>query len=169
VINMLENPWFQIDDPDDESGFDAAEPAFAAVLHEHAGSWTAPPADRWVARPEDASSLLAVAGLSDNGLGLSLVGIGVNVTGSTVRGDRVHIQPFFLPDQPTDLATRRPDHPGHSPDTPPHGSKASFGRGTCSTSAQRRPALPLPGRTTSRGLRGLSGSVKPIQRGRRSQ
>ncbi len=99
-----ENPWFEIDDPDGEFGFSAAEIAFAAALRERAGSWTVPPAHSWVGRSEDDSSLLALVALSDQGYRISLVDIGVHVIGSTVRGDRLHNQLYFLPDQPTDLA-----------------------------------------------------------------
>ncbi|MEU6273890.1 hypothetical protein ABZ871_16015 [Streptomyces populi] len=101
---MLNNPWFEIDDPDDEFGFDAAELAFAKALRERAGSWDVPHAYSWVGRPEDDSSLLACVGLSDENNRISLIDLGVHLVGSTVRGDRLHNQLYFLPDRPTGLA-----------------------------------------------------------------
>ncbi|WCD91076.1 hypothetical protein KPP03845_200037 (plasmid) [Streptomyces xanthophaeus] len=104
VIIMLRNPWFEIDDPDDEFGFDEAELAFATALREQAKSWDVPYAHSWVGRPEDDSSLLAFVGLSDKHRRVSLIDIGVHLVGSSVRGDRLHNQLYFLPDQPTSLA-----------------------------------------------------------------
>ena len=103
---MRGHPWFENDDPDDEFEFDEAEFAFTERLGELAASWTVPWADSWVGRPEDDSSLLAVVRLSDPVRRLSLVDIGVHVTGSTLRGDRLHNQLYFLPDEPTRLATK---------------------------------------------------------------
>ncbi|MFB7449892.1 hypothetical protein [Streptomyces sp. NPDC056194] len=104
VIIVLGNPWFEIDDPDDEFGFDAAELAFATALREQANSWNVPYAHNWVGRPEDDSSLLAFVGLNDKHRRVSLIDIGVHLVGSSVRGDRLHNQLHFLPDQPTSLA-----------------------------------------------------------------
>ncbi|ROQ89029.1 hypothetical protein EDE04_7428 [Streptomyces sp. 2132.2] len=104
VVIVLGNPWFEIDDPDDEFGFDAAELAFATALREQAGSWDVSFAHSWVGRPEDDSSLLAFVGLSDRHHRVSLIDIGVHLVGSSVRGDCLHNQLYFLPDQPTSLA-----------------------------------------------------------------
>ncbi|MFD9100294.1 hypothetical protein ACFVZN_04395 [Streptomyces virginiae] len=105
MIIVLGNPWFEIDDPDDEFSFDAAELDFATALRDQAGSWDVPYAYSWVGRPEDESSLLAFVGLSDEHRRVSLIDIGVHlVGGSSVRGDRLHNQLYFLPDQPTSLA-----------------------------------------------------------------
>ncbi|GAA0350419.1 hypothetical protein NE235_26595 [Actinoallomurus spadix] len=110
---MSGNPWFEIDDPANEWGFDAVESAFAARLRELAGSWEVAYAHSWVGRPEDDASLLAVISLSDEPRGLSLVDIGVHVVGSTLRGDRLHNQLYFLPDRPTSLATEAAGSPAH--------------------------------------------------------
>jgi hypothetical protein len=70
---------------------DEAELAFAARL----------PA-LWVGRPEDDSSLLAVVTLGTSQL--SLADFGVHITGSTMRGDRLHDQLYFLPERPTSFS-----------------------------------------------------------------
>jgi hypothetical protein len=108
---MRGHPWFESDDPDNEFEFDEAELAFADRLRELAGSWTVPWADSWVGRPDDYSSLLAAVSLSDPVRRLSLVDIGVHVTGSTLRGDRLHNQLYFLPHEPTRLATKATGSP----------------------------------------------------------
>lgn len=104
MTTVLENPWFEIDDPDDEFGFDETERAFAAALRTSAASWTVPYAHSWIGRPDDDSRLLAVVALSDDHARVSLVDVGVHLGGSTVRGDRLHNQLYFLPDRPTGLA-----------------------------------------------------------------
>ncbi|MFD3926796.1 hypothetical protein [Streptomyces sp. NPDC058614] len=108
---MLGNPWFEIDDPENEFEFNEAELAFAAQLREVAGFWAVAYAHSWVGRPEDDSSLLAFVSLSDESSRLSLVDIGVHVVGSTMRGDQLHNQLYFLPDRPTSLATEASGSP----------------------------------------------------------
>ncbi|MFK0238967.1 hypothetical protein [Streptomyces vinaceus] len=104
MIPVVENPWFEMDPFYTEGDFDKAELAFAAALREQAASWDVPHAYSWVGRPEDDSSLLAVIGLSDEGRRMSLIDIGVHLVGSSVRGDSLHNQLYFLPDQPTSLS-----------------------------------------------------------------
>ncbi|WP_405640455.1 hypothetical protein [Streptomyces uncialis] len=103
MIIVLGNPWFEIDS-DGEFGFDEAELAFATALREQARSWDVPYVHSWVGRPEDDSSLLAFVSLSDKHRRVSLIDIGVHLVGSSVRGDRLRNQLYFLPDQPTSLA-----------------------------------------------------------------
>ncbi|MFD5121242.1 hypothetical protein [Streptomyces sp. NPDC058385] len=99
---MPENPWFEIDDPVGELEIDEAELAFAARLRALAGCWDVPFASSWVGRPEDDSSLLAVVTLAASQL--SLADFGVHITGSTMRGDRLHDQLYFLPERPTSFS-----------------------------------------------------------------
>ncbi|WP_432181924.1 hypothetical protein [Streptomyces sp. NBC_00063] len=99
---MPENPWFEIDDPVGELEIDEAELAFAARLRALAGCWDVPFASSWVGRPEDDSSLLAVVTLAASQL--SLADFGVHITGSTMRGDRLHDQLSFLPERPTSFS-----------------------------------------------------------------
>jgi hypothetical protein len=99
------NPWFEIDDPDDEFEFTEAERAFAGALRERAEAWSVRHAHNWVGRPEDDDSALLVSvSLSDRERRLSLGNFGVHFTGRRVRGDRLHSQLFYLPEQPTGLA-----------------------------------------------------------------
>jgi hypothetical protein len=100
---MQNNPWFELDDPDDEFAFSDDELAFAAALREHAGSWTVPSAHSWVGRPEDDSSLVVVASL-DHGVYGHLADFGVHVTGRHARGDRLANPLLYLPEQPTPMA-----------------------------------------------------------------
>ncbi len=97
-----ENPWFEIDGPVGELEIDEAELAFAARLRALAGCWDVPFASSWVGRPEDDSALLAVVTLGTSQL--SLADFGVHITGSTMRGDRLHNQLYFLPEWPTSFS-----------------------------------------------------------------
>lgn len=105
---MTRGAWFEIDDPDDEYEFDAAEKAFVSALSARCGARTpVPPADvaREVSRPDDWSALLVRVGLSDRAdQRVHLIDLGVHLAGDRVRGDRLHHQLHLLPDHPADWA-----------------------------------------------------------------
>ncbi|MFF4382546.1 hypothetical protein [Kitasatospora sp. NPDC001547] len=96
---MSAHQWFVSDDPETESELDEAERAFVTVLRGRARGWRVAPAVSWVGRPEDDSSLVACAGVGDGELGWPLR-VGVHLSGSTVRGDRLAHQNFYWPVQP---------------------------------------------------------------------
>ncbi|MFJ9914707.1 hypothetical protein [Actinacidiphila glaucinigra] len=100
---MSGTSWFLLDDPADELELDEAELAFVARLQELAQSWAVSRAGSWVGRSEEDSLLVCVT-LSDRERRVSLLNIGVHVTAGSMKGDRLHSQLHFLPDEPTDLA-----------------------------------------------------------------
>ncbi|MFJ4851282.1 hypothetical protein [Streptomyces sp. NPDC088733] len=100
---MSGTPWFMLDDPADDLELDDAELAFIVRLQELAQSWAVPYEHSWAERSEE-ESLLACVGLSDDERAMSLLQVGVHVTDGSMKGDRLHNQLHFLPDEPTDLA-----------------------------------------------------------------
>ncbi|MDH6116996.1 hypothetical protein [Kitasatospora sp. GAS204B] len=103
---MPENPWFAIDEPDEDDfyEFSATELAFVEALRERTASWAAAGVEGLVGRSDERDSLVAYLDFCDPGLPLHLVDIGVHFYGDRVRGDRLHNQLYTLTDHPSSWA-----------------------------------------------------------------
>ncbi|MET8955726.1 hypothetical protein [Streptomyces sp. NPDC004533] len=99
---MPEQPWFAIDESDeDDYEFTADELAFVAALRERTAAWAADGVQGLVGRSEEWDSLLAYLDFVDPGAPVHLVSVGAHFYGDRVRGDRLHNQLFTLTDRPS--------------------------------------------------------------------
>ncbi|MGI5372529.1 hypothetical protein [Streptomyces iakyrus] len=95
--------WFELEEPDDYLDLEITEPerAFVEALRSHTAQWPSQGAGGEISRPETGEALLAYITLSDPETPLSLIDIGVHLSGDQLRGDRLHNQLFTLPDRPS--------------------------------------------------------------------
>jgi hypothetical protein len=95
--------WFELEEPEDYLDLEITEPerAFVEALRSHTAQWPSQGASGEISRPETGDALLAYITLSDPETRLSLIDIGVHLSGDQIRGDRLHNQLFTLPDRPS--------------------------------------------------------------------
>lgn len=95
--------WFELEEPDGYLDLEITEPerAFVEALRSHTAQWPSQGAGGKISRLETGDVLLAYITLSDPETRLSLIDIGVHLSGDQIRGDRLHNQLFTLPDRPS--------------------------------------------------------------------
>jgi hypothetical protein len=100
---VQENPWFEIDEPDDE--ISDTDLAFLALLRERTAPLAAMESDSAIyalAQPSE-GAFAAYLSLGDPAEPRHLVDVGVHFSGDRVRGDRMHSQFPSLTEPPTSL------------------------------------------------------------------
>ncbi|MEV5956101.1 hypothetical protein AB0M11_20405 [Streptomyces sp. NPDC051987] len=95
--------WFELEEPDDHLDLDITGPerAFVEALRSHTAQWPSEGGGGEISRPDAEDALLAYITLSDPESRLSLIDVGVHLSGDRIRGDRLHNQLFTLPDRPS--------------------------------------------------------------------
>ena len=88
----------------DEAELTAEQRAFADGLSHRARSWPVDPRDTGVDPAARTGDLIAWLSIVDAQRNLEVLLLGADVTGSTVRADKLHNQLFSLPEHATELA-----------------------------------------------------------------
>lgn len=103
---MPEQPWFELDEPDDIDfyEFTAPELAFVRALRERTAGWAAAGVEGLVCRSDEWDSLVARLSFTDREAPLHLIDVGVHFYGDRLRGDQLHDQTYMLTDTPSSWA-----------------------------------------------------------------
>ena len=99
-----ENPWFDVEEFEEDTDITEAERAFVSSLRDSTALWASEDVFGGLVRAGEHEALVAYLGMSEPDTNRVLIDFGVHFHGERVRGDRLHNQLFELPDQPSHWA-----------------------------------------------------------------